>query len=334
MAVEIELEALAQHRLVDLADAALPGGAGVGDDDVDAAERFHHGVEGLGDRRRVGHVAEDRHCRAADSLGGLHRGRQIHVEQRDLGARRGKRLRGRRADRAAGAGDDGDLAGERRLLRGAELGLLERPVFAIEHVGFRDRLEAADRLRIGDALDRGFGDVGGDAGVALGAAEAEQAEARHQHDAGAGIEFMFDMADARIVLLEIAVIARGGISPAVSCATRANSASFPGSGAGSTSGQFLVRMVWSGVITPAWLVRAKLLGIDEIEHRIAGAEFEHEPAPGAFDPLLSFAAGAAHDRRHLRGVGAAACGAGARPETAACGRQSSSARETISIMRS
>ena len=35
---EIELEALAQDRVVDLADAALPGGAGVGDDDIDAAK--------------------------------------------------------------------------------------------------------------------------------------------------------------------------------------------------------------------------------------------------------------------------------------------------------
>ena len=38
MAVEIQLEALPQHRFVDLADAALPGGAGIGDEDVDAAE--------------------------------------------------------------------------------------------------------------------------------------------------------------------------------------------------------------------------------------------------------------------------------------------------------
>ena len=38
VAEEVQLEALAQHRLVDLADAALPGRAGVGDDDIDAAE--------------------------------------------------------------------------------------------------------------------------------------------------------------------------------------------------------------------------------------------------------------------------------------------------------
>ena len=36
-------------------------------------------------------------------------------------------------------------------------------------------------------------------------------------------------------------------------AARRKSSSLPASGAGTTSGQFLVRMVWSGVTTPAWL---------------------------------------------------------------------------------
>ena len=75
------------------------------------------------------------------------RGLGVDVEQRDLGARRGERLGGRRADGAAGAGDDGDLAGQRQALRGAELGALQRPVFAIEHVGFADRLESCRSLR-------------------------------------------------------------------------------------------------------------------------------------------------------------------------------------------
>ncbi len=41
----------------------------------------------------------------------------------------------------------------------------------------------ADRLGIGDAFDGGFGDIGGDAGVLGGVAQAEQAQPRHQHDA-------------------------------------------------------------------------------------------------------------------------------------------------------
>ena len=56
---EIELEALAQHALVDVADAALPGGAGVRDDDVDAAEGLDHSVEGGAHRIGAGHVAAD-----------------------------------------------------------------------------------------------------------------------------------------------------------------------------------------------------------------------------------------------------------------------------------
>ena len=38
MSEEIELEALAQQLVGDLADAALPGGAGIRHDDIDAAE--------------------------------------------------------------------------------------------------------------------------------------------------------------------------------------------------------------------------------------------------------------------------------------------------------
>ena len=40
---------------------------------------------------------------------------------------------------------------------------------------------------------------------------------------------------------------------AASRASRAKSSSLPSAGAGTTSGQFLVRIVWSGVTTPAWL---------------------------------------------------------------------------------
>ena len=123
----------------------------------------------------------------------------VHVEQRDFGAGRGECLRGRGADRAARAGDRRDLAGERLFGRAAELGLLERPVFHVEHVGFVDRLEAADRFGVGDGLDRGFGEVGGDARILLRAAEAEQAEPRHQHDARQRIEHLLDAADARVV---------------------------------------------------------------------------------------------------------------------------------------
>ena len=136
----------------------------------------------------VGDVAGERPGVGADRLGLLGRGLEVHVEQRDLGAGGGERPGGGGADRAGGAGDDGDLAGQRLVRLLAELGLFDRPVFDVEHVGFGDRLEAADRLGVGDGRDRGLGEIGGDAGVLGGAAESVEAEPRHQHDAGQGID--------------------------------------------------------------------------------------------------------------------------------------------------
>ena len=137
-------------------------------------------------RCRVGDVAAHRERRAADRLArfAARRGSSTSSSATSAPAA-ANALRGRGADRAGRAGDHRDLAGERLLWRRAELGLLERPVFHVEHVGFGDRREAADRLGVGDGLDRGFGEVGGDARVLLAAAEPEQAEAGHQDHARA-----------------------------------------------------------------------------------------------------------------------------------------------------
>ena len=81
----------------------------------------------------------------------------------------------------------------------SELGLLERPIFAVEHVGLGNRLEAADALGIADDRHPFFGNVGGDGGVAFGAAQTEQAQARHQRDAGQGIEFLLGTAGTLVV---------------------------------------------------------------------------------------------------------------------------------------
>ena len=87
------------------------------------------------------------------------------------------------------------------------------------------------------------------------------------------------------MLLEIAVIARGELARRVVRDARRTRRVFRGRGGGSTSGQFLVRMVWSGVTTPAWLVRAKSFETDEIEHRIGRCGIR---APdGARRPRLS-----------------------------------------------
>ena len=49
-------------------------------------------------------------------------------------------------------------------------------------------LEASERFRVRDRLDRGLGEVGGDAGVLRGAAETKKAEPGHQHHARQRIE--------------------------------------------------------------------------------------------------------------------------------------------------
>ena len=69
----------------------------------------------------------------------------------------------------------------------AELGEFQRPIFAIEHVGRRNRGEAPDRLGFGDRLGRGLRQIGGNRRILGGGAEAEQAEAGHQRDARRGI---------------------------------------------------------------------------------------------------------------------------------------------------
>ena len=70
-------------------------------------------------------------------------------------------------------------------------------------------LEAADVFGVADGFDPGLGDIGGDHGVALRPTEPEQAEPGHQHDAGQGIELLFDAADAFVVALEVISIVRG-----------------------------------------------------------------------------------------------------------------------------
>ena len=82
---------------------------------------------------------------------------------------------------------DRHLALQRQILALPELGQFQRPIFAIEHVGFGDRGEASDRFGPGNPFDRRLGDVGGDACILCAGAQSEQAEPRHQDHAGQGI---------------------------------------------------------------------------------------------------------------------------------------------------
>ena len=90
----------------------------------------------------------------------------------------------------------------------AELGLLQRPVFDVEHVVFGDRFEPAERFGVDDARDERLGEIGGDDGVLFGPAQAEQAKSRHQHHARRRIEHFSVAADAGVLAGEVGLVAR------------------------------------------------------------------------------------------------------------------------------
>src|SRR5262249_43226574 len=115
MSEEVELEALPQNRILDLADRALRGSARVGDEDVDAAEMFGDAIECAAHRGRIGHVALNPERRSAEVLRRSSDGAGIDVEQRHLGPGTAHYPRGGKADRAGASGDDDNLAGERLL---------------------------------------------------------------------------------------------------------------------------------------------------------------------------------------------------------------------------
>ena len=230
-----------------------------------------------------------------------------------LGAGGGEGARRRRADHAAGSGDHRDLAGQRLFRLLAELRLLERPVLHVEHVGFVDQLEAAERLRIGDGLDRRFGEVGGDARVLLAAPEPDQPEAGDQRPRAAADRAAACAArSARCGARNRPGSSRHRRAP-TACASRLNVVELtvlrrrhdqrPVLGA-----DRVVRRHHAGLA-----VARDLGAIDEIEDRRAGAEIEDEAAPGAFVDVVLEAAGAAHDRRDVA-VGGEALGQGAGDE--------------------
>src|SRR4029079_9610118 len=122
MGEEVELEALAEQLVGDVADAALPRRAGIGYYDVDAAEA----LQGSGKRSPhllgPGHVALD--AKAPDVRRGVLGSFAIDVEDRYGGALRGESACRSGAD-CAGAGDERDPASERPEHRAPERRPLE-----------------------------------------------------------------------------------------------------------------------------------------------------------------------------------------------------------------
>ena len=193
------------------------------------------------------------HCEAEtfDRGGRLLRRLAVDVENGDSGAVGGKRLGRGGADRA-GAGHDRHLPGQ-RLDHGAfQLGLFEAPIFEREQIALGQRLVAADGLGIGDHLDRVLGKIGGDRGILGRAPQAEQADARHEHHARAAVELGFGPADGRVLAGEIGLVVGNELGDRLAHGA-GKVVELAGSGGGTTSGRFLVRMMWSGVTTPRWL---------------------------------------------------------------------------------
>ena len=228
-------------------------------------------------------------------LGFLLRGFRVDIEQRDLGAGLREGARGRGADGAAGAGDDRDLAGERQLLPRcrawpAPAANIRSRTCRLREIDVKRPIASASVM----PCDRGLGDVGGDRCVLGAGAQAEQAEAGHQHDARQRIVHR-RAAGARVVAREIGLVVVDEFLRGRLRAPRLNSSSLPASGAGTISGQGLVRMTWSGVMHAGAGVARELLAVDEIEDRVAGAEFEDRP------PVRAFAVGIAQRCRRRAG---------------------------------
>jgi hypothetical protein len=128
------------------------------------------------------------------------------VEHGDRSAVRREGLGSGFADAAAGAGDDRYLTGEGLRHRAFQLGLLQAPVLDVEQVALGQRLEAADRLGVGDHPDGGLGQIGGDGGILGRGADAEQTDAGHEDQPRHGVEFDLDAADAGVLAREHLVV--------------------------------------------------------------------------------------------------------------------------------
>ena len=298
MAEEIQLETLAQHRLVDLADPALPGGAGIRDDDVDPAEGRDDLSERIPHRGGVGDVAADAQRRAADRLGFGLRGGLVDIEQRDFGAGRRERLGGGKSDRAGGAGDDGDLARQRRSLA--------LPSFACSS----DQYSTSNRSASGSGSKRPTASASVMVAIAASARSAaifasfllrpspNRPTPGTSTTRGDGIEHGLDAADARIVAGEIVLVGlavgRDGV------ADRApESGEIAVRGRGNHERLVLDADNVVGRHHAGLAVAFDLGAVDEIHHRVVAAEIEHEALPGAVAPAVRQAAGAADDRRDL-----------------------------------
>ena len=133
----------------------------------------------------------------------------VEIDDDHMRAVVGEQLRRRGSDRAAAAGHQRDLAGQRLRLVGGELGLLQRPVFEREQIGLGKRAEVADRLGAAHRLDPHLADIRRDLRILQRAAMAEHADARNQRQARHLVEHgALDVVE-RVIRLEIGAVVGG-----------------------------------------------------------------------------------------------------------------------------
>ena len=262
------------------------------------------------------------------------RGRLVHVKQRDFGAGCGKRSGGCAPIAPAAPVIAAIWPASGTSVRFSELGLFKRPVFDVEHIGFRNRLKTSDSFGISDGFYCGFGEIGSDARILLAAPQAEQSEPGHEYNAGQGIEHPLAAVATRVVVLEVRPIARCEFGDRVLDAlpkvvARAvfgrRDHKWPVLGTDRVIGGDDARLA----------VACDLGAVDEIEDRGVGAKIEHKTPIGASGLASGMAASAAHDRSHLVPSMRRAAAMCAVSNTALRLRRSrASASDTISIMRS
>ena len=179
--------------------------AGVVDDDVDAAERQHRGVDSRLHRGFVGDVGgdADRHIGVADLFGGGGGLFGIQVGDHHAGALGGQPGGDGLADARGGAGDQRDAGGQRfGFGHPGQLGLFQGPVLDAELLGLVDGCVGGDRLGPAHHVDGVEVELAGDPGGLLVLAVAEHSDAGDQHDRGVGA------ADRRAVGGGVAVVVR------------------------------------------------------------------------------------------------------------------------------
>ena len=134
---------------------------------------------------------------------------EVAVEDRHLGALAGEGQGRRGADTRRAAGDQDHVAGQASVRPPPELGLFEGPILDVENIGLADAPITPDGLGVGDDIDVGRRQVGGNVGVRRRLSEPEQAEAGDQDNPRHGVQLAERSGVATAVAGEIGAV--GGL---------------------------------------------------------------------------------------------------------------------------